>query len=124
MATCTCSMTQSVGDCPRHDAIEAADIVEIFHADVPVPAGATRTDPWMEWSDGTWLRAFRIEQLRDGRLIVDIGGMQETSGTFNYSIDVVPVDALTVEEARALAVMLATAAKKVTQLIELDPPFM
>ena len=98
--------------------IDAAELADIYHADVAAPAGATLVEPWMEWSDGTWLRGYTIETLRDGRLTVEIGGYQETSGTYTHNIDVAPVDALTTDEARALAAMLTTAANRVDALTQ------
>jgi len=98
--------------------IEAADIAAIYHADTPTPAGATRLEAWMEWEDGTWIRGFTVDTLRDGRLTIDIGGLQQTSGTFTYSITAADVEDVTAAEARTLAAMLTTAANRVDALTQ------
>ena len=100
-----------------HD-IDAGELADIYHADLPTPTGATQVEPWMEWADGTWLRGYTIEILRDGRLTVEIGGYQQTNGDYTHNIDVAPVDALTTDEARTLAAMLTTAATKVDALTQ------
>ena len=105
-----------------HD-IDAAELAAIYHADTPTPAGATRLGPWMKSSGPIWIRGFIVDTLRDGRLTIDIGGLQKTTGTYTYSITAADVKDLTPAEARTLAAMLTTAANRIDALTGTAPPF-
>jgi hypothetical protein len=75
-------------------------------------------------SHETWLRCFDVHTYRDGKVIVYLGGDQDTTGAVVYTIDVEQSEGYTAAEARAPAVLLtAAAADRVDQLTGKAPPF-
>ena len=96
--------------------ITAGQLAAMHNSDIPNPAGATRVDDWMLWDDTTWLRAFDVATYRDGAMVVYVGGTQNSDGAATYTIEVERAAELTAVDARALAVLLVTAAVTVEQL--------
>jgi len=98
------------------DTVTAGQLAGMINADIPNPAGATRVDDWMLWDDTSWMRAFDVATYRDGAMVVYVGGTQNSDGAATYTIEVERAAELTAVDARALALLLATAADELDRL--------
>ena len=102
------------------------NLLQITHADVPVPAGATGAKIWWQDSTGT-SRTIHGGQWTAGNAVVAISGDQDATGAATWQIEIYPPDdtvrGLTAADARELVQVLAVAAAKLDQLDGTAPPF-